>query len=105
MPIRVVALLYPKKDRVARVEEITKEVVNHVKENEPGVLQYEWFRAVAEEPTIVVLETYADQAAIDNHKASPKMAWLVETEKKEGNMAKPIQIIPLEQYAGWASRL
>ncbi len=32
------------------------------------------------------------------------MAWLVETNKKEGNMAAPITIMPLEQFAGWEAR-
>jgi len=47
---------------------------------------------------------YADQAAVDAHKASPKMAWLMEVEKEEGNMAAPLKIMPLEAFAGWASR-
>lgn len=33
------------------------------------------------------------------------MAWLIETDQKEDNMTSPIAIYPLEQFAGWASRL
>ncbi|KAK0668064.1 hypothetical protein QBC41DRAFT_277646 [Cercophora samala] len=99
------AILSPKPDRVARVEEIAESVSNHVKEHEPGVLQYQWFRAGSdEEPKIVVWELYADQAAVEAHKSSSKLAWLIETEEKESNMREAIQVLPLEPLTGWASR-
>jgi len=74
------------------------------------VLQYQWFRVVdpdgatTKPPRILVWETYADQAAVDAHKASPKMAWLRETEEKEGNMLAPPEVVALEEFAGWVSR-
>jgi quinol monooxygenase YgiN len=49
--------------------------------------------------------SYADQAAIDAHKASPKLAWLQEISIKEGIMAAPLKVIPLEQFTGFESRL
>lgn len=100
----------------------------YVKENEPGVLQYQWFRVPdAEQPTIIVYETYvsspnyllrffqphdthptlcryADKAAVETHKTSPKMAWLQEVSQKEENFAAPIKLLPLEEFAGWGSR-
>lgn len=45
---------------------------------------------------------YADQAAVDIHKSSPKLAWLIETEEKESNMQESIEVLPLEPFAGWA---
>lgn len=77
--LHFLAILSPKPDRVARVstsqlrpvhkrkiqrlifefqvEEIAESVSNYVKENEPGVLQYQWFRTGTEEkPKIVVWE-------------------------------------------------
>jgi hypothetical protein len=80
MPLNFVALLHPKPDRVARVrrkkewapnrvkpadtrltfqvEEIARKICEYVQENEPGVLQYRWFRAGGtEKPLIVVWET------------------------------------------------
>jgi hypothetical protein len=33
------------------------------------------------------------------------MAWLVENDKKEDNFAAPLKVMPLEQFAGWESRL
>lgn len=47
---------------------------------------------------------YADEAAVENHKSSPIMAWLVENDKKEENFAAPLEVLPLEQFAGWESR-
>ncbi|KAK3328574.1 hypothetical protein B0T19DRAFT_476157 [Cercophora scortea] len=106
MVLHYLALLYPKADKVARVEEITQSVCDYVKENEPGVLQYQWFRAQGgEKPMLVVWETYADQAAVDAHKSSPKMAWLVQTSQKEDLFAAPLEVKLLEGFAGWASRL
>ncbi|KAK4443802.1 hypothetical protein QBC34DRAFT_476378 [Podospora aff. communis PSN243] len=105
MTLSFVAYLYPKPDRVARVEELAQEIVDHVKKNEPGVIQYQWFRVKdAEIPTIMVWETYADQAAVDLHTGSAKTAWLMETEKKEENFAQPLKILTLENLNGWPSK-
>ncbi|KAK3934183.1 hypothetical protein QBC46DRAFT_414150 [Diplogelasinospora grovesii] len=105
MPLHFVAMMYPKPDRVARVEEIAQSLCEYVKANEPGVLQYQWFKVSgAEQPTIVVYETYADQAAVDTHKASPKFAWLMEVSQKEDNFVAPVKLLPLEEFAGWESR-
>lgn len=47
---------------------------------------------------------YADEAAVNVHKTGPKLTWLIETEKKEGNFAAPLEVMPLQQIAGWAAR-
>ncbi len=45
---------------ILQVEELARKVCEEVHENEPGVLQYRWFRAGGtEKPVIVVWETYA----------------------------------------------
>ncbi|KAK0716187.1 hypothetical protein B0H67DRAFT_645835 [Lasiosphaeris hirsuta] len=98
-PLFFVAMLYPKPDKLARVEEIAQSICDYVKENEPGVLQYEWFKvADAEQPTLIVWECYVDQAAVDAHKTSPKMAWLQEISAKEDNFAAPIKVLPLAEF-------
>ncbi|KAK4196745.1 hypothetical protein QBC40DRAFT_5003 [Triangularia verruculosa] len=103
--LHFLAILCPKPDRVARVEKIAESVCDYVEENEPGVLQYQWFRAgTADEPKIVVWEIYTDQAAVDAHKSSSKLVWLIETEEEESNMREPIQVLPLEPFAGWTTR-
>ncbi|KAK3308516.1 uncharacterized protein B0T15DRAFT_524596 [Chaetomium strumarium] len=105
MPFHILAIITPKADRIARVEEIAKEVATEVEKNEPGTLKYQWFRTgTAEAPTIVVWEVYADEAAFETHKTSPALARLIEIEKQEGNLAAPLEVQPLEQFAGFASR-
>ncbi|KAK4160567.1 hypothetical protein QBC43DRAFT_270222 [Cladorrhinum sp. PSN259] len=105
MPLHFLAILEPKPDRIARVQEICSSVADYVKENEPGILKYQWFLSgTAEQPKIYVWEIYADQAAVETHKTSPKMAELVEISQKEDNFVSEIQVVPLEQFAGWAGR-
>jgi hypothetical protein len=53
---------------------------------------------------LTLVYRYADEAAVKVHKAGPKLAWLIETEKKEGNFAAPLEVLPLQQFAGWAAR-
>ncbi|KAK3984227.1 hypothetical protein QBC44DRAFT_375420 [Cladorrhinum sp. PSN332] len=105
MPLHFLAILEPKPDRVDRVQEICNSVADYVKEKEPGVLKYQWFLSgPTESPKIYVWEIYADQAAVETHKTSPKMAELIEISAKEDNFLSEIQVIPLESFAGWASR-
>jgi quinol monooxygenase YgiN len=47
---------------------------------------------------------FRDEEAVKAHQSSPMMAWLVETDKAEENMAAPIEMLPLHQFAGWESR-
>jgi hypothetical protein len=53
---------------------------------------------------LTLVHRYADEAAVNVHKVGPKLAWLIETEKKEGNFAAPLEVLPLQQFAGWAVR-
>lgn len=104
-----------------QLEEIAHELSTRVQETEPGSLTYQWFRTgTAEEPKIIVIEMYvfspkiddeeaemltrdryADQAAFDLHLAGPPLAGFIETEKKEGNFKAPIELLSLEQFAGF----
>ncbi|KAK4239383.1 hypothetical protein C8A03DRAFT_14228 [Achaetomium macrosporum] len=105
MPVHVLAILIPKADRIARVEEIAQGMSTDVEKNEPGTLKYQWFRAgTAEEPKIFVWEVYADEAAAETHMASPGLARFIEIEKQEGILAAPLQVLTLEHFAGFASR-
>jgi hypothetical protein len=47
---------------------------------------------------------FVDQAAVETHKASAKFAWLQKVEEEEGNLDGPIQMLPLELFAGFESR-
>lgn len=50
------------------------------------------------------MRRYADQAAVDAHRSSSKMAWLVEISQKEDNFAEPIKVLHLDQFAGFERR-
>ncbi|KAK4226028.1 hypothetical protein QBC38DRAFT_529635 [Podospora fimiseda] len=123
MALHFLAILEPKPDRITRVclpqsdssvglaenlyqvQEICKSVADYVRENEPGVLKYQWFLSgTTENPKIYVWEIYADQAAVDTHKTSSKMAELVEISTRENNFISEIQVIPLEHFAGWSGQ-
>lgn len=42
--------------------------------NEEGNLRYEYFVSLADPETVLLVDSWADQAAIDRHHASPMMA-------------------------------
>ncbi|KXX76145.1 hypothetical protein MMYC01_207225 [Madurella mycetomatis] len=99
MPLYYLALLHPKPDKVARVEEIAQSTCEYVHEKEPGVLKYQWFRAGGtEKPMIVVWEIGSAQVKLQDGLAYRNFP-------KEDNMAAPIEVMPLEEFAGWSSRV
>ena len=42
--------------------------------NEPGNLRYEYYVSLEDPETVLLIDSWADQAAIDAHHASPMMA-------------------------------
>lgn len=68
--IGVVATLKIKAGQEAAFEAVAKELVEKVNANEKGCLLYRLHKA--EEPqTYVFMERYADQAAVEAHRAAP----------------------------------
>jgi quinol monooxygenase YgiN len=68
--IGVVATLKIKAGQEAAFEAVAKELVEKVNANEKGCLLYALHKA--EEPqTYVFMERYADQAAVEAHRAAP----------------------------------
>ena len=49
---------------------------------EPGNLRYQYFQPLDDPETILLIDSWADQAAIDAHHASPMMARLAELREK-----------------------
>ncbi len=49
---------------------------------EPGNLRYQYFRPLDDPETILLIDSWADQAAIDAHHAPPMMAQLAELREK-----------------------
>ncbi|ETR78058.1 antibiotic biosynthesis monooxygenase [Afipia sp. P52-10] len=65
----VVATIKVKDGQGAEFEKVATELVKKVNENEKGCLLYQLYHG--DEPnTYVFLERYADQAAVDAHRAS-----------------------------------
>ncbi|CCC13709.1 hypothetical protein SMACR_08212 [Sordaria macrospora] len=106
MTISLIAFIYPKEDKVERLKEVGKDTAEWVKANEPGTLQYHWSASTEDDkPVFIVQESYADMAAVEAHKNSPKFAELVELGQKEDLFAKPIKVMMLDAFGGFASRL
>ena len=49
---------------------------------EPGNLRYQYFRPLDDPETILLIDSWTDQAAIDAHHASPMMAQLAALREK-----------------------
>ncbi|EAA29158.3 hypothetical protein NCU07808 [Neurospora crassa OR74A] len=105
MTFNLVAVVYPKEGKLERVKELGKEISAWVEANEPNTLQYHWSTSKEDDkPVIVIQEIYADEAAFNAHKESPKFGWMIETATKEDLFAAPIKILFLEPFTGFAGR-
>lgn len=61
-------MMYPDPEKVDRLIELVKEVAAHVHDHEPYAWQYEFYKSTdGDQPVIVVIERYFDQASIDAH--------------------------------------
>ena len=70
MAIGVVATLKVAEDKGNDFEAVFRDLAAQVKANESGNQIYRVFRSKADANTYVVMEVYADQAALDAHSAS-----------------------------------
>ena len=50
--------------------------------NEPGNLRYEYFVSLNDPETVLLIDSWTDQAAIDAHHASPMMAMIAALREK-----------------------
>ena len=50
--------------------------------SEPGTLRYEYYRSLDDPETVLLIDSWADQAAIDAHHASPMMATIAALREK-----------------------
>jgi quinol monooxygenase YgiN len=69
--LHVVATLPIKPEKAAEFEAIFSELARKVRESEKGCERYELCRSTASPQTFVVVERYADQAALDAHSKTP----------------------------------
>ncbi len=71
MTIGLIATLKVQPGKGAEFEGAFGELQAAVRANEPGNLQYDLFRSTSEADTYAVYEQYADEAALEAHKAAP----------------------------------
>jgi quinol monooxygenase YgiN len=81
MAIGVVATLKVAEGKNGEFESVFRDLAAQVKANEPGNQMYRVFKSKADAQTYVVMEIYADQAALEAHgksdhfkAAGPKIA-------------------------------
>lgn len=67
MAVGVVATIRIKPDTNEAFEAVAREMMAAVRANEPGNKVYQFCKSKAEPTTYVVMEIYADQAALDAH--------------------------------------
>ena len=80
----VVNLRYTGKNGSARAfaEEMTSSGTVDVIRNENGNLRYEYYLSFADPETVLLIDEWTDQAAIDRHHASPMMQKITELRDK-----------------------
>ena len=75
------------------------ELVNAVKDNEPGVLAY-IAHFTPEYDKVIFFEMYKDQAAMDNHGTQPHMSMIREA-FAAGIFKAPLDLVKLERVEGF----
>jgi quinol monooxygenase YgiN len=70
MAIGVVVTLKVAEDKAGDCEAAFRDLAAQVKANEPGNVSYGLFKSKKDANTYVVMEIYADQAAVDAHNQS-----------------------------------
>ena len=79
-----VNIYYSGKDGAARkfAEEMMATGVVSAIRNEAGNLQYEYFYPAEESETVLLIDSWTDQAAIDQHHQTPMMQKIIELRDK-----------------------
>jgi quinol monooxygenase YgiN len=71
--VTVIATLKVKSGNEAKLEQAARDMIAHVKANEPGTLTYVLHRSTGDPTEFVFYEVYADQAALASHGGSEPM--------------------------------
>lgn len=66
----------------AFAEEMTASGTVEAIRNEPGNLRYEYYLSLDDPETVLLIDSWTDQAAIDAHHASPMMATIAALREK-----------------------
>ncbi|CAE7001520.1 hypothetical protein CFE70_001169 [Pyrenophora teres f. teres 0-1] len=105
-PFDIVAILTPKPGKADRIESLISAAAKTIKDNEPGTLRWHVQRETnGDAPRFIVLETYANKAALETHMKSGIPQKIAKTFKEEELLAKPIEVLFTKGVGGFASKL
>ncbi|KAF1830654.1 antibiotic biosynthesis monooxygenase-like protein [Decorospora gaudefroyi] len=105
-PFDIIAIITPKPGKADRVEELLTTAAISVKANEPGTLRYHLQRETkGDAPAFVMLETYANKAALETHSKSQTFKELGKALKSEDLLAAPMKVLFTKEAGGYASKL
>lgn len=74
--VHLIARLIPRAGQEAALAKAMATIVPQVLQ-EPGCIAYAAHDSIEAPGTIVMVETWADQAALDTHNGAPALAWLI----------------------------
>ena len=95
-----VNLRYKGADARAFAEEMTASGTVDLIRAEPGNLRYEYYQSLDDPETILLIDSWTDQAAIDAHHASPMMATIAELREKYDLHMTVERFVSIEDNAG-----
>ena len=84
----------------AFAEEMTASGTVDLIRAEPGNLRYEYYQSLDDPETILLIDSWKDQAAIDAHHASPMMATIAELRDKYDLHMTVERFVSIEDNAG-----
>lgn len=95
-----VNLRYKGADARAFAEEMTASGTVDLIRAEPGNLRYEYYQSLDDPETILLIDSWKDQAAIDAHHASPMMATIAKLREKYDLHMTVERFVSIEDNAG-----
>ena len=95
-----VNLRYKGANARAFAEEMTASGTVDLIRAEPGNLRYEYYQSLEDPETILLIDSWTDQAAIDAHHASPMMATIAELRDKYDLHMTVERFVSIEDNAG-----
>ena len=84
----------------AFAEEMTASGTVDLIRAEPGNLRYEYYQSLDDPETILLIDSWKDQAAIDAHHASPMMATIAELRENYDLHMTVERFVSIEDNAG-----
>ena len=95
-----VNLRYKGANARAFAEEMTASGTVDLVRAEPGNLRYEYYQSLDDPETILLIDSWKDQAAIDAHHASPMMATIAKLREKYDLHMTVERFVSIEDNAG-----